>query len=482
MLVASSGCGGEGEQDEDLEQVEGSAKSPAKRGSSDIEPGLTGRNDLLFYESFSSSNWASHWNGAAVNATRVGSGYRGAGLRVRIPAASHYGTNITFDFSAQGLAEPEEVYFRYYLKFGSNWNPAVSGKLPGLSHINSSTGQGKGCKAVDGNDGWSARMMWRPGDAGTDVGYYVYHADMLSPGDNPSNTCGDGFIWSDAVGYAPTARNRWICIEGHMKLNDPSASNGVLRGWVNGKPAYSNDTFRFRKVSGWKIEDFWADIYYGGKPTAPSTMDVYLDSVVLAKKRIGCDPSPCDPTWEPGAENQLFKDMPPGSFGYDSAKKLYAQGITHGCRDAPNRMFCGGCELPRDQMAAFIVRAAGWPNVNPATPSFSDVPKSHLFYRAIETLKVHGVTYGCEDGKYCPDDLVTRGQMAAFLTRALGWPVANPGTQSFSDVPKSHTFYKAIETLYAQNVTNGCGGGKFCPESPVTRAQMAIFLVRAFKL
>ncbi len=402
---------------------------------------------------------------------------------MRIPIGSHYGTNLPFDFSSQGLKRHQKLYFRYYLRFGSNWAPEISGKLPGLSHVNPSTGQGAGCKAVDGNDGWSARMKWSPvsGTTTTNVGFYVYHADMLSTG-SPTYTCGDHYNWNDATGYTPLVRNKWSCVEGYMKVNDPGASNGVLKGWINGKPAFTQTGMRFRTVNGWLIDKFWANIYYGGKATAPSTMDIYLDSVVLAEKRIGCDPDPCNPTWKPGAEDELFKDMSPGSFAYKEAMILFANGITNGCRSAPNRMFCPSCSVKRSHMATFIVRSAGWPLVNPATPTFSDVPKTHMFYREIETLKAHKVTYGCGSGKFCPDSHVTRAQMAAFLRRAAGWPTVVPATPSFDDVPASYLFYADIETIYAHGVTKGCGNGNFCPKAKLTRAQAAIFLVRTFNL
>jgi len=60
----------------------------------------------------------------------------------------------------------------------------------------------------------------------------------------------------------------------------------------------------------------------------------------------------------------------------------------------------------------------------PATPSFGDVPTSHPFFQFIEALKASGITGGCGNGNYCPNQPLTRGQMAAFLSKALGlyWP------------------------------------------------------------
>jgi hypothetical protein len=56
----------------------------------------------------------------------------------------------------------------------------------------------------------------------------------------------------------------------------------------------------------------------------------------------------------------------------------------------------------------------------PAAPTFSDVPSSHPFFQFIEALASSGITGGCGGGNYCPDDPLTRGQMAVFLAKALG--------------------------------------------------------------
>jgi len=56
----------------------------------------------------------------------------------------------------------------------------------------------------------------------------------------------------------------------------------------------------------------------------------------------------------------------------------------------------------------------------PPTPTFNDVPTDHMFYPYIEALVASGITAGCGSGNYCPDSPLTRGQMAVFLSKALG--------------------------------------------------------------
>jgi hypothetical protein len=111
---------------------------------------------------------------------------------------------------------------------------------------------------------------------------------------------------------------------------------------------------------------------------------------------------------------------------------------------------------------------------------FNDVPAGAPFYTEIGKLSARAVTLGCGSGNYCPDAPVTREQMAAFIIRALGLPnPPQPATQRFADVPSSNPFYAFIEQMALRQITLGCGGGNYCPTQNVTREQIAAFLIRA---
>jgi hypothetical protein len=97
----------------------------------------------------------------------------------------------------------------------------------------------------------------------------------------------------------------------------------------------------------------------------------------------------------------------------------------------------------------------------------------------IEAIAAAGVTQGCDDGRYCPSSTVTRGQMATFIARALSLPAAT--SDLFTD-DNGTTHEASINALAAAGITQGCGSGVFCPNDPVTRAQMASFLSRALNL
>jgi hypothetical protein len=144
-------------------------------------------------------------------------------------------------------------------------------------------------------------------------------------------------------------------------------------------------------------------------------------------------------------------------------------------------------------MAIFLERGMRGSGYSPPTASgtvFDDVPENHWAAAWIEQLASDGITGGCstDPPMYCPESSVTRAQMAIFLERAMHWPMPyTPPPASgtvFDDVPISHWAAAWIEQLASDGITGGCSTNPpmYCPENPVTRAQMAVFLVRTFNL
>jgi hypothetical protein len=131
-------------------------------------------------------------------------------------------------------------------------------------------------------------------------------------------------------------------------------------------------------------------------------------------------------------------------------------------------------------MAAFLQRASGDAlPPGPVTPTFSDVPTTHAFYDEIEWMAAEDIAGGFDDGTFRPTAPVSRQAMSAFMVRAAGvltWPV--PGTPTFSDVPTSHLFYDEIEWMADNGVTTGFPDGTYRPTLPVSRQAMSAFLAR----
>ncbi|MGA7270731.1 MAG: S-layer homology domain-containing protein [Acidimicrobiia bacterium] len=161
-----------------------------------------------------------------------------------------------------------------------------------------------------------------------------------------------------------------------------------------------------------------------------------------------------------------------GSMFEPDVSALWSAGITSGCDPWE---FCPDDPVTRGEMAAFLARAL---NLDPSTPVFSDTAQSP-FAGDIGAIADAGITNGCAADVFCPTQPVTRGQMASFLARALDLPAA-PGDPFADD---DGTVYEGdIARLAAAGITAGCADGAFCPDAPVTRAQMAAFLTRALHL
>ena len=187
---------------------------------------------------------------------------------------------------------------------------------------------------------------------------------------------------------------------------------------------------------------------------------------------------------------QTFADVPADQWYYSWVERLYAAGITSGCSVSP-LLYCPDQSVTRAQMAKFLEKGINGSTYTPPGGSgmvFADVPLSYWADNWIEKLYADGITSGCilSPLSYCPDDPVTRAQMAKFLLVAkhgAGYtPPAVGGSTGFGDVSTSYWAAAWIKQLALEGITSGCGGGNYCPDDSVTRAQMAKFLVLTFNL
>jgi hypothetical protein len=181
-----------------------------------------------------------------------------------------------------------------------------------------------------------------------------------------------------------------------------------------------------------------------------------------------------------------FPDVPMNAF-YPFIENLFHNGITGGCAGGG---YCPGSNVTRAQMAVFLLKSrwgAGFIPPPATGTAFTDVPASNPFAPWIEELVREGITAGCGSGMYCPNNPVTRQQMAIFLLKTKnGASYAPPaGTGIFGDVaPCPGTVCDFIEDLYNQQITGGCQATPllYCPGNPNLRQQMAVFLVKTFGL
>ena len=180
-----------------------------------------------------------------------------------------------------------------------------------------------------------------------------------------------------------------------------------------------------------------------------------------------------------------FLDVPPAHPFRPFVGTLARNQVTGGCGGGN---YCPDAPVTRAQMAVFLLVAREGTGYAPpacVAPQFNDVPCSNPFAPWVNELAARGVTGGCGGGNYCPSAAVTREAMSVFLLLTREPPGYVPPActvATFADVPCSSPFARWIYELVRRSITGGCGGGNYCPASPVSRGQMAVFLVATFGL
>jgi len=185
----------------------------------------------------------------------------------------------------------------------------------------------------------------------------------------------------------------------------------------------------------------------------------------------------------------IFFDVPYSYWAWEWIETLYRNGVTNGCSTNPP-MYCPEDAVTRAQMAVFLERGVHGSDYQPpavgSSTGFNDVSTGYWAAAWIKQLAADGITLGCGNNNYCPEELVTRAQMAIFLLRAkhgAGYtPPAVGGSTGFNDLSTDYWAAAWIKQLAAEAITSGCGSGNYCPDNNVTRAEMAVFLVRTFNL
>ncbi len=179
---------------------------------------------------------------------------------------------------------------------------------------------------------------------------------------------------------------------------------------------------------------------------------------------------------------------PGGSFIDDdnstfepSIEAIFAEGITKGCSD--RQQFCPDRPVTRGEMAAFLSRSL---NLPAASIDYFDDDDGSIFNGDINKIAQAGITNGCNppvNSRFCPNKTITRGEMAAFLTRAFNLAPAT-NTDRFTDDDDS-IFESNIDDIAEGGITFGCNppvNDEYCPSDGVSRGAMAAFLTRAIPL
>lgn len=348
-----------------------------------------------------------------------------------VNGAGGVGQTTTLTWTAANSATSYDVYV------GTTFPPPLAGNTTGTTFnapgLNSNTNYYWSVTAKSGN-GSTASPIWSFGTA------------LCSMNLNPAAAYFDanGAPAAQVTVSATPANCNWVAAAGGGFINITSGANGTGNGLVTYSMA-ANTTGA----------DLVGSLTIGGQV------------VPITERQTAT----------------IFTDVSdPSAYYFDGANLMYARGITNGCLASP-LMFCPDQNLTRGQMAVFLVRSVlGGDNFTYSpTPYFTDVPPTYPFFQWIQKLKELQITNGCTPTTYCPDNTVTRGQTAAFIIRARYGPTATfsyPSTPYFADVPSTDPFFSYIQKMAQVGITNGCSATDFCPNDVLTRGQIAVFDMR----
>ncbi|SFP19517.1 S-layer homology domain-containing protein [Salibacterium halotolerans] len=169
-----------------------------------------------------------------------------------------------------------------------------------------------------------------------------------------------------------------------------------------------------------------------------------------------------------------FSDVDANFWAEAEIEYLAEEGIISGYDDGtfkPNE------PVKRSQAASMIVEAFDLQTEDRPAADFTDIDQNYFAYDVAATVQDENIIGG-NDGRFMPNDALTRGQMAAVLNRASS-DVTSEGDQvSFEDMSQGDAFYNDVQAIAAHDITTGYSDGTFGPNDETTRAQFSVFLAR----
>ncbi|WP_158737901.1 S-layer homology domain-containing protein [Alteribacillus sp. YIM 98480] len=175
----------------------------------------------------------------------------------------------------------------------------------------------------------------------------------------------------------------------------------------------------------------------------------------------------------PASAKNSFTDVEQDFWADDQIYYLSEQGVINGYRDGT---FRPSQEITRHQVAGMIVKALDLHLDNRPDPGFTDVDEDSTNYKSIAAVADEGILRGSKD-EFRPGEFVTRGQMAAIVSRAFDLERSN--AMQFIDVEHDYWTFGDISTVTTNRIASGYEDGAFKPGDPTTRAQFSVFLTRA---
>jgi hypothetical protein len=334
-------------------------------------------------------------------------------------------------------------------------------------------------------------MLYRNGAGMSPASGLQYVNDIAAPGSVLNAVAGR----ADAENYTTT---------GHA--NRTSSATTGIEACAFGDCASSHSVNEIFLNTSLPVEDFRLQMEWPMSPAIDAGVASYVDD------GMEWVPSSANP-WNMAPQDDFWGTVRPQDgnsdgtaavdIGYHEAMPRFMDALYHWCRPWVNNLvkwgitagcapyqYCPDAPLTRAQIAIFLLRSMNGAGYVPPPATgvvFSDVPADAFAAAWIEQLAFLGITEGCasEPRMYCPDQPIIRDDMAVFLLRARHGGAYEPPPATgtvFLDVPATLPLADWIEELSAEGITAGCGWGNYCPDWSVTRGQIAVFLTRTFDL
>lgn len=274
------------------------------------------------------------------------------------------------------------------------------------------------------------------------------------------------------------------------EINSMTGNGQLVLSWSDsGDSSIIGYQYKLRQPDFQKEYGPWIDIPGSGATTTDYTIsDLIVDRYYNVRLRAGNAAGWSDEAviYRVRASRTLqgftsdFGHHSPGTWFLDdddnmhegAIEALAAAGVTRGCRE---NYYCPAEEVTRGQFASLLVRA--FPDLVPDNAEdFFDDDTASAHQGTINRLASVEMAVGCEPRRFCPDESLTRAQMTTPLARAL--PGLAPATRDHFQDDDAHAHEAAINVLAQNGVVSGCGPGRFCPDDPVRRDQMATLLTQ----
>ena len=301
-------------------------------------------------------------------------------------------------------------------------------------------------------------------------------ASLISASSRPSQHLIDramGCGCPDGYGCDPSylgLRNQISCAgKKFRELYDMSADGSGW--WLKGSPRNTEDGYYIVPQSHATASLYaytpWVLVGSGGTWLAWKTAQLFDEHFADVIQRGASGPT--------GASGcGQFSDLPQDHPGFSSVEAATRKGWISGCG---NGEFCPEDTLTRAQAASVLKSAY---QLSAGAPSGHSDTSGHWAEQTINAVVSAGLMTGCDEGRFCPDETMTRAQAAAILATAA--QVRGPSQSLFSDVPSDHWASKAISGLYERDYIGGCGEGVFCPNAPIRRWIFVAWLVNVERI